>query len=92
MTGTLFVGFQILDCTREEPDSGEVLVEGARIAAIVRVAGQLLRENVDVIDSRGATLMPVGLIESLSHLSIDDSKRLAIMKNGKFRQWPGKSS
>ena len=71
MTRTLFTGVTILDCTGAEPYPGEVLIEGARIAAVAREPHQLSRENVDVIDGGGATLMP-GLIESHAHLSIDN--------------------
>jgi imidazolonepropionase-like amidohydrolase len=75
MTGTLFSNVRILDCTGAEPFSGEVLVEGARIAAIAREPHRVSRENVDVIDGGGATLMP-GLIESHTHLSIDNAADL----------------
>ena len=75
MAGTLFTGVTILDCTGAEPYSGEVLVEGARIAAIGRETHRLSRENMDVIDGGGATLMP-GLIESHAHLSIDNAADL----------------
>ena len=71
MTRTLFTGVTILDCTGAEPYPGEVLIEGARIAAIGRETHRLSRENVDVIDGGGATLMP-GLVESHAHLSIDN--------------------
>lgn len=75
MTRTLFTGIQILDCTGADPYSGEVLIEGQRIAAIARTDGQFSRENVDLIDGRGATLMP-GLIESHAHLSIENAADL----------------
>ena len=75
MAGTLFTSVTILDCTGAEPYSGEVLVEGARIAAIGRETHRLSRENMDVIDGGGATLMP-GLIESHAHLSIDNAADL----------------
>ncbi len=75
MTRTLFTGVTILDCTGAEPFPGEVLVEGARIAAVAREPHRLSRENADVIDGGGATLMP-GLIESHAHLSIDNAADL----------------
>lgn len=75
MSTTLFTGVQILDCTGAEPFAGEVLIDGSRIAAIARDAHRLSRENVDVIDGDGATLMP-GLIESHAHLSIDNAADL----------------
>ena len=76
MTRTLFTNVRILDCTGAEPYAGEVLVEGARIAAVVRGEDRVSRDNVAVIDGGGATLMP-GLIESHAHLSIDDVADLA---------------
>ncbi len=75
MAGTLFTDVRILDCTGAEPYFGEALVQATRIAAVVREPQQLPREDVDVIDGRGATLMP-GLIESHAHLSIDDAADL----------------
>lgn len=75
MAGTLFTDVRILDCTGVEPCLGEVLVEAERIAVVEREPHRLSRENVDVIDGRGATLMP-GLIESHAHLSIDDAADL----------------
>ena len=75
MAGTLFTDVRILDCTGAEPYLGEVLVEATRIVAVVPEPQRLSREGVDVIDGRGATLMP-GLIESHAHLSIDDAADL----------------
>lgn len=75
MTKTLFTGIRILDCTGAEPYAGEVLVEGPRIAALARDGKTLPRDGADVIDGRGATLMP-GLIESHAHLSIEDAADL----------------
>lgn len=76
MARTLFTNVRILDCTGAEPYAGEVLVEGGRIAAVVRGEQRVSRDNVAVIDGGGATLMP-GLIESHAHLSIDDVSDLA---------------
>ena len=77
MTGTLFTNVKVLDCTGAEPFSGEVLVQGNRIAAISRESETLPRDGADVIDGGGtATLMP-GLIESHAHLSIDNTDDLA---------------
>ncbi len=75
MGGTLFTNVRILDCTGAEPYPGEVRVEGPHIVAIAEAPRCLSREDVDVIDGRGATLMP-GLIESHAHLSIDDAADL----------------
>jgi imidazolonepropionase-like amidohydrolase len=77
MPGTLFTRVRIFDATGTPASPGEVLVEGNRIAKIHRGPPALPRENVQVIDGRDtATLMP-GLIESHSHLSIDNTDDLA---------------
>ena len=76
MSKTLFTGVRVLDCTGAEPYVGEVLVDGARIAGVVRGEQRLAREDVTLIDGGGATLMP-GLIESHAHLSIDNVSDLA---------------
>src|SRR5688572_21017659 len=75
MTKTLFTAVRILDCTGAEPYPGEVLVEGARITAVIHSPERAPRDNVTVIDGRGAMLMP-GLIESHAHLSIDNADDL----------------
>lgn len=76
MAKTLFTNVRILDCTGAEPYSGDVLVDGARIATAERGENRIPRDNCFVIDGNGATLMP-GLIESHAHLSIDDVSDLA---------------
>lgn len=75
MPSVLFTGVNVLDCTGATPFPGEVLVEGNRIVAVARDGYRLSRDNVDVIDGAGATLMP-GLIESHAHLSIDNAADL----------------
>lgn len=72
---TLFADVRILDCTGAEPYTGEVLVDGQRIVAVVRAPAVLPREGCELIDGGGATLMP-GLIESHSHLSINNAATL----------------
>ncbi len=77
MPGTLFTRVHILDATGTPPYPGEVLVEGNRITKIHRGPPALPRESAQVIDGGGtSTLMP-GLIESHSHLSIDNTDDLA---------------
>ena len=76
MPRTLFTGINILDCSGADPFAGEVLVDGNRIAAVVEGGDSLPRDDADVIDGNGATLMP-GLIESHAHLSIENVEELA---------------
>ncbi len=75
MSKILFTGVRILDCTGADPYPGEVLIEGNRIAAVSTGTDRIPRDQVDVIDGGGATLMP-GLIESHAHLSIDNASTL----------------
>ena len=75
MAKTLFSNVMVLDCTGAEAYSGEVLVDGTRIAGVARDSQKLPHDGVNVIDGGGATLMP-GLIESHAHLSIDDAADL----------------
>lgn len=80
MTTTLFRNVNILDCTSAIPFRGDVIVEGNRIAAIHRENTPVtfsVPNDARIIDGHGtATLMP-GLIESHSHLSIDNTDDLA---------------
>lgn len=75
MTRSLFTNVRIIDCSGALPFNGEVLVEGRRIAAVAKCDEQLPRDDADVVDGGGATLMP-GLIESHAHLSIDNAADL----------------
>src|SRR5688572_19145333 len=75
MSRTLFANVKVLDCTGDKPFDGEVLVEGNRITRVGRKAGSIAREGARVIDGGGAVLMP-GLIESHTHLSINNSNDL----------------
>lgn len=80
MATTLFKSVNILNCSGELPFLGDVLVQGNRIAGVYRGANPAtvtLPENTQIIDGHStATLMP-GLIESHSHLSIDNTDDLA---------------
>ena len=73
MNRTLFANTTILDGSGAAPYAGDVLVEGARIAAVQR-GGGLRADDARVIDGAGATLMP-GLIEPHGHLSYPDAAR-----------------
>src|SRR6266545_4204896 len=71
MDKTLIANTTILDGSGAAPFSGDVLVEGQRIAA-VRRGGGLARDGARVIDGAAATLMP-GLIEPHGHVSYPDA-------------------
>src|SRR5262249_24096117 len=71
MDRILIANASIFDGSGAAPFSGDVLVEGQRIAAVER-GGGLPRNGVRVIDGAGATLMP-GLVEPHGHLSYPDA-------------------
>ena len=73
MDRTLIAGTTIFDGSGAAPFTGDVLVEGQRIAAVQR-GGGLPRGDARVIDGAVATLMP-GLIEPHGHLSYPDAAR-----------------
>ncbi|MER9955263.1 amidohydrolase family protein [Mesorhizobium australicum] len=63
----IFNNATILDGTGTPPFGGQVLIEGNRIAAVVR-DGQFTAGGARTVDCRGATVMP-GLIDAHLHLS-----------------------
>ena len=77
MSRILFTNVNILDCTGSEPFLGEVLVEGNQISAVTAGESQLPRENAQIVDGKKTACLMPGLIESHSHLSIDDVEDLA---------------
>jgi imidazolonepropionase-like amidohydrolase len=64
----LFTNAVIFDGTGRDVFPGEVRVEGNRIAAVAEGREQLSRDDAEVINCTGATLMP-GLVEAHGHLS-----------------------
>lgn len=71
MTDCLITNVRILDGTGREPFAGSVRVEGSRIADVAAGAALAGRPGEQIMDGRGATLMP-GLIEPHAHLSFAD--------------------
>jgi imidazolonepropionase-like amidohydrolase len=67
----LIANVRVLDASGAPPFSGEVRIEGERIAVVGRAPSALPREGAVVLDGGGATLMP-GLIEPHAHLSFTD--------------------
>ncbi len=80
MANTLFTNVRIIDGSGAQPYSGEVLIQGNRIARMGRGARSVPVTGVDVIDAAGATLMP-GMCEAHTHFGWVNSKTLdAIQK------------
>lgn len=75
MASTVFTNVRVLDCTGAQPYAADVLIEGNRIARIDRREGLGSIEGARIVDGGGGTLMP-GLIESHTHLSIDNTDDL----------------
>lgn len=71
MPNTIIENAVILDCSGAAAFHGEVEIQGNRIKTIAREAASIPRENHDVIDAGGATLMP-GLVEAHAHPSFNN--------------------
>jgi imidazolonepropionase-like amidohydrolase len=71
MARTLFTDVKVLDCTGEAPFDGRVLVEGERIREVWHARAAPAVADAQVVDGRGATLMP-GLIEPHAHITFTD--------------------
>ena len=70
MNKTLIVGARVWDASGAAPFSGDVLVEGNKITAVSKVAGQIPQAGAQVIEANGMFLMP-GLVEGHAHLSFE---------------------
>ena len=64
----LIANAQVWDGLGDDRYPADVLVEGARIAAVARGRGELRRDGAEVVDGSGMTLIP-GLVEGHCHLS-----------------------
>lgn len=71
MPNTIITNARVLDCSGDDPFAGEIEIQGNRIHAIARENGAIAREDKDVIDAGGATLMP-GLVEAHAHPSFNN--------------------
>ena len=75
MAKTLFTGVNVLDCGGGDPYPGEVLVDGNRITVVARQR-DLAADGIEVVVGGGNTTLMPGLIESHTHLSIDNTDDL----------------
>ena len=75
MANVLFTNARIIDGSGAQPYTGDVLVQGNRIARVGRGVRTLPNAGVNVVDAGGATLMP-GLVEAHTHFSWNDQPSL----------------
>jgi imidazolonepropionase-like amidohydrolase len=81
MANVIFTNARILDGSGALPYTGDVLVQGNRIARVSRGAAMSSTAGLTVIDAAGATLMP-GMTEAHTHFSwnnaanFDDIQRM----------------
>ena len=75
MANVLFTNVRIIDGSGAQPYSGEVLVQGNRIARVAKGVRAIPTAGIMVIDAAGATLMP-GMTEAHTHFSWNDQPTL----------------
>ncbi len=68
MIATLFTNISIFDGSGSLPFTGEVLVQGDSIAQVSKTSGTIKMSGAQVVDGKGATLMP-GMVEAHAHLT-----------------------
>ena len=79
MANVLFTNVRILDGSGATPHTGEVLVQGNRIARVAKGGRALPVSGVVTVDGAGATLMP-GLVEAHTHFSWNDQPSLSAIQ------------
>ena len=75
MANVVFANIRILDGSGEMPYTGEVHIQGNRIARVARGSRSIPAGGLTVIDGAGATLMP-GMCEAHTHFSWNDQPSL----------------
>ena len=79
MANVLFTNARIFDATGAQPYTGEVFVQGNRIARVGRSLRSTSGGGAIVVDCAGATLMP-GLVEAHTHFSWNDQPGLSAIQ------------
>ena len=72
MARTLFRNCRVWDGSGAASYPADVLVDGARVAAVARTRGELDPAGAEVLEAGGMTLMP-GLVEGHAHLSFGNA-------------------
>jgi imidazolonepropionase-like amidohydrolase len=75
MANVVFTNVRIFDGSGAQPYTGEVFIQGNRIARIARGGRAAPASSVQTIDAAGATLMP-GMVEAHTHFSWNDQPSL----------------
>src|SRR4030095_6420538 len=75
MPNVLFTNVRIIDGSGAPPYSGEVLVQGNRIARVAKGVRAIATAGITVIDAASATLMP-GMTEAHTHFAWNDQPAL----------------
>lgn len=75
MANIIFSNVQVIDGAGAPAFAAEVAIQGNRISEIARDGGAIARDDAQVIDGQGATLMP-GLVESHAHPSFGNTSSL----------------
>src|SRR5882672_12963835 len=79
MPNVLFINVRIIDGSGAQPYSGEVLVQGNRIARVAKGVRSIPTAGITVIDAAGATLMP-GMTEAHTHFPWNDQPSLGAIQ------------
>ncbi len=79
MPNVLFTNVRIIDGSGAQPYTGEVLVQGNRIARIAKGTRVIQTTGVTTVDAAGATLMP-GMTEAHTHFAWNDQPSLGAIQ------------
>jgi imidazolonepropionase-like amidohydrolase len=79
MANVLFTNARIFDATGAAPYTGDVLVQGNRIARVGRSLRSTSAGGAIVVDCNGMTLMP-GMVEAHTHFSWNDQPGLSAIQ------------
>src|SRR3981081_648777 len=79
MPNVLFTNVRIIDGSGAQPYSGEVLVQGNRIARVAKGVRAIAQAGIPVIAAAVASLMP-GMTEAHTHFAWNDQPGLNVIQ------------